>query len=91
MDCTRPLPGTGPCRVRIEVASGLTRATAHADDGRGVGMAAVDEEVRKLGGVVAVESERGKGTTWRFTFPLPAVISARSQRPTPRAVTALSA
>lgn len=59
--------------------------------GRGVGMAAVDEEVRKLGGAVALESEPGKGTTWRFTFPLPAALTTRSLRPPPRLASARSA
>ncbi|HSO32916.1 MAG TPA: ATP-binding protein [Labilithrix sp.] len=47
-----------------------TRDQVTTLSGRGVGMAAVDEEIRRLGGSLAVESERGRGTTWRFTFPL---------------------
>ncbi len=38
--------------------------------GRGLGMAIVRERVQKLGGRIAVESEAGRGTTFRITLPL---------------------
>lgn len=37
--------------------------------GRGLGLAIVREKVQKLGGLVAVESRRGSGTTFRITVP----------------------
>ena len=38
--------------------------------GRGVGMAAVRQQVSNLGGTLSLKSEAGAGTLWRFTFPL---------------------
>jgi two-component system chemotaxis sensor kinase CheA len=38
--------------------------------GRGLGLAIVREKAEKLGGRVAIESERGLGTTLRMTLPL---------------------
>lgn len=46
-----------------------TSEQATALSGRGVGLSAVVVEVSALGGQVFVESERGQGTTLRFTFP----------------------
>jgi len=46
-----------------------TRDVATATSGRGVGMSAVHTCVTALGGTIAVESARGKGTTWLFRFP----------------------
>ena len=37
--------------------------------GRGLGLAIVSEAVRKLGGVISVESEPGRGTTFRAVLP----------------------
>lgn len=37
--------------------------------GRGVGLSAVAIEVSRLSGTVTVESEHGKGTVFRFSFP----------------------
>ncbi|MFP4113449.1 MAG: ATP-binding protein [Spirochaetota bacterium] len=37
--------------------------------GRGVGLTAVHEEVRKLGGRIAVETHPGRGTAFRITVP----------------------
>ena len=37
--------------------------------GRGVGMAAVREAVAKMGGVIAIHSEKNAGTTFEFRFP----------------------
>jgi two-component system chemotaxis sensor kinase CheA len=38
--------------------------------GRGVGMDVVQTNVKRIGGSVAVESEAGRGTTFRITLPL---------------------
>ena len=38
--------------------------------GRGLGLAIVQEKVEKLGGVIALESEPGEGTTFRLLLPL---------------------
>ncbi len=37
--------------------------------GRGVGLSAVKAEIEKLGGKIEIESEIGKGTTFRFVVP----------------------
>ncbi len=54
-----------------------TRDDVTAVSGRGIGMAAVAQEIERLGGVIDVESVSGVGTTWRFAFPLPAPCAAR--------------
>lgn len=51
-------------RPGFSTAGELTQAA-----GRGVGMDVVDNEVKKLGGSMVIESERGKGT--RFLIRLP--------------------
>lgn len=38
--------------------------------GRGLGMAIVKEKVEKLGGRIAIESERGAGTTFQIVLPV---------------------
>ena len=38
--------------------------------GRGVGMDVVQNTIQKLGGHIAIESEKGKGTCFRITLPL---------------------
>ena len=38
--------------------------------GRGIGLAIVQENVEQLGGSISVESETGKGTTFRLILPL---------------------
>lgn len=53
---------------------GLTTCeTVSETSGRGVGMAAVKEEASALGGEVQVSTQAGKGTTFRFVFPLESV------------------
>ncbi len=37
--------------------------------GRGLGMAIVDEKVTKIGGTISVDTETGKGSTFRVTLP----------------------
>jgi chemotaxis protein histidine kinase CheA len=46
-----------------------TRDQASELSGRGVGLAAVKEQVLKLGGHVVVETKPEKGTTFQFFFP----------------------
>jgi len=51
--------------------SGFSTSSAVTDiSGRGVGLDVVRENVSKLGGVVDVQSEIGKGTFFRMTLPL---------------------
>jgi signal transduction histidine kinase len=52
-----------------------TRATVSATSGRGVGMSAVYQEVRHLGGMLSVSSQTGCGTCWRISIPLRATIA----------------
>ena len=46
-----------------------TRDTATQTSGRGVGMAALAEICREMGGHIELRSELGAGTTWTFRFP----------------------
>ena len=51
--------------------SGFSTSSTVTDiSGRGVGLDVVRENVGKLGGVVDVSSEKGKGTSFRMTLPL---------------------
>jgi two-component system chemotaxis sensor kinase CheA len=45
--------------------------SGHATElsGRGMGMSALREAARSLGGVVSLQSKRGQGTTLRVRFP----------------------
>ena len=55
--------------VKVLFADGLTTRDEVSDlSGRGVGLAALRESVSALNGVVTVESEQGRGTTFRFAF-----------------------
>lgn len=47
-----------------------TSATVTQVSGRGLGLAIVKERAEKLGGRVALESEPGSGTTFRFGLPV---------------------
>jgi two-component system, chemotaxis family, sensor kinase CheA len=59
-------------------ADGVSAAQAVTDvSGRGVGMSAVREAARALGGSVHVASTRGQGTTVAFSFPLPGTSERR--------------
>jgi len=52
-------------------ASGFsTKASADLSSGRGVGLAAVRDAVRRQGGRIEVRSERGRGTAFRLWLPL---------------------
>ena len=60
---------------------GLSTADAVTEvSGRGVGMSAVRDAARLLGGVVTVTSTPGSGTTVRFRFPIE-VATRASERP----------
>jgi len=57
--------------VNALFSDGLSTAEAVSDiSGRGVGMSAVRDAARKLGGGINVVSKRGAGTLVRFRFPL---------------------
>ena len=65
-------------RALLEIlsASGFsTRDEADRASGRGVGMAVVANTVRELGGTVALETELGRGTTFKLRLPLSLSIS----------------
>ncbi|HEX3758264.1 MAG TPA: ATP-binding protein [Kofleriaceae bacterium] len=47
-----------------------TRDDVTEISGRGVGLAAIHDAARRLGGKIDVDSERGHGTRFRFTFDL---------------------
>ena len=46
-----------------------TRSEVTLTSGRGIGMAALQEQVAMLGGAISVELP-GRGTSWRITIPL---------------------
>jgi len=54
----------------IFAPSFTTRGEATATSGRGMGLAAVLDEVERRGGAVVVRSRPGAGTSFRFTFPV---------------------
>lgn len=43
--------------------------------GRGVGMDVVDSEIKQLGGVLEIDTERGKGTSFKIRLPLTLAIN----------------
>jgi two-component system, chemotaxis family, sensor kinase CheA len=56
--------------LRLIFASGLSTSVVVSQvSGRGLGMAIVEEKVDYLGGSVAVETELGRGTTFRIIVP----------------------
>ncbi len=57
--------------LRLIFVSGVSTSPIITDvSGRGLGMAIVLEKVERLGGRIGVESESGKGTTFRLRVPL---------------------
>lgn len=69
-------PLSGPALWRLVFEPGLsTRSAVNDSSGRGVGLDAARSAVEALGGAVAIESERGRGT--RFTVTLPVSLSVR--------------
>jgi two-component system chemotaxis sensor kinase CheA len=60
--------------VRAIFVSGLTtKREVSTVSGRGIGLSAVHQQVRDLGGHIAVITSPGQGTCFRFVFPLPDV------------------
>jgi two-component system chemotaxis sensor kinase CheA len=60
----------------ILCASGFsTRDEADRASGRGVGMAVVRDTVQDIGGSLVLETEAGRGTTFRITLPLTLAIT----------------
>jgi len=51
-----------------------TKAEATELSGRGVGLGAVQAACHEAGGTVTVASQRGKGTSFRFRFPIVAAV-----------------
>jgi len=69
-DAARP-HATRADLVEAMFSDGITtRAEVTETSGRGVGLAAIRDACRRLGGKIDVESERGHGTRFRFTFDL---------------------
>lgn len=65
---------------RLVLAQGLSTAgQADETSGRGVGLAAVMEEVQRLGGDMIIESDPGRGTTFSLRVPLAAADRAKEQ------------
>ena len=64
--------------VELLFTSGFSTAETTSDiSGRGVGMDAVREKIRQLGGEVVIESTPGRGTTAQIRLPLTlAIVSA---------------
>jgi two-component system chemotaxis sensor kinase CheA len=65
------LPASSSADVeRALFTEGVSTAEGVSEmSGRGVGMSALLEQTRSLGGEVAIQSVPGRGTTLRFTFP----------------------
>jgi chemotaxis protein histidine kinase CheA len=63
----------GGDRLDLVLAPGVSsRAQVSTTSGRGVGMAAVAARVRAFEGTLSVTSDPGRGTCWKFSFPLAA-------------------
>ena len=77
------LPSETPLDLREALfCEGLsTREEASQVSGRGVGMGAVREACNEMGATIEVESTLGKGTCWRFRFPITSVRRANRQPP----------
>jgi two-component system chemotaxis sensor kinase CheA len=64
-----------PAKTRADLTAAMfhdgvtTRDEATELSGRGVGLAAVASSCKTAGGTIAVDSEAGKGTCFRFSFP----------------------
>jgi two-component system chemotaxis sensor kinase CheA len=77
--------GSRPDLIEALFADGLsTRSEASEMSGRGVGLGALRQVVRDLGGAVDVESEPGRGTTFRFSFEEQATAAIMLSRPRSR-------
>ena len=75
-----PASSTSDLAAALFSAEFSTREEATSISGRGVGLAAVQAEVTRLGGRVLVESERGRGTRFRLCVDAAALgIASRPQ------------
>jgi two-component system chemotaxis sensor kinase CheA len=78
-----------PCATPEDLTAALlapeftTRTQATLTSGRGMGLAAVAERVRELGGEITVDSHKGQGTRFRLSVPLGAGESPRRQPTSP--------
>lgn len=62
--------------VRLALLNGVSTAQAVSDvSGRGVGMSAVAENIRKMNGAMDIDSVRGQGTSIVFRIPLSIMLS----------------
>ncbi len=62
--------------VRFILESGFSTAEAVSQiAGRGVGMDVVNSEIKQLGGVMDIDTEQGKGTTFTVRIPLTLSVS----------------
>ncbi len=74
-----------PCSTPEELVAALfadgvsTAKEVTSISGRGVGMAAVKASCENLGGKIHVESDFGKSTTFRFSFPIESMAPAASE------------
>jgi HPt (histidine-containing phosphotransfer) domain-containing protein len=63
------VPATGDLEALLFVDGLSTKAEVNDISGRGVGMSAVRDAARALGGEIQVKSHASSGTTVRFAFP----------------------
>lgn len=74
---TRAMDLELPCSTQEQLAQAIffdglsTRETASEYSGRGLGMAVVKAECEHRNGTIQIVSNPGKGTKFRFEFPLP--------------------
>ncbi len=90
-DAVRTLAGKKglPCATAEDLTAALlspeftTKTEATLTSGRGIGLAAVADKVRELGGDITVESRKGQGARFRLSLPFSAGTPPRRTQPTP--------